>query len=378
MGALSTDQRHMQQALRLAALGQGHVEPNPMVGCVVTVDDQVVGEGWHQAYGGPHAEVMALEQAGDRAHGGTLYVTLEPCCHHGKTPPCTEAVIAARIQRVVIAQSDPFALVAGQGIERLREAGIEVVVGTGGEAAQRLNAPYLKRIEKQRPWMIAKWAMTLDGKIASNCGDSQWISSEASRRIVHQIRGRVDAVMVGSGTARRDDPLLTSRPGGPRTAIRIVVDSQATLPADSQLAVTASYAPVIVAVSETADAERCEALREQGCQIVRCPGTDHLQRLEWFVKYLGQQSITNVLVEGGGGLLGNLLQLGEIDECHVFIAPKLIGGAEAVSPMAGTGIDRIADALRLIDLQVERLGDDTYIRGRTSQAPPSAAEDDDA
>lgn len=378
MGALSTDQRHMQQALRLAALGQGHVEPNPMVGCVVAVGDQVVGEGWHQEFGGPHAEVMALEQAGDRAQGATLYVTLEPCCHHGKTPPCTEAVISAQVKRVVIAQSDPFALVAGQGIERLREAGIDVVVGTGGESARRLNAPYLKRIEKQRPWIIAKWAMTLDGKIASCSGDSQWISSESSRRIVHQIRGRVDAVMVGSATARRDDPLLTSRPGGPRTAARIVIDSQATLPADSQLAVTAAYAPVIVAVAASADDARCDALSEQGCQIVRCPGNDHLERLAWFVRYLGQQSMTNVLVEGGGGLLGNLLQLGEIDECHVFVAPKLIGGTEAVSPMGGSGIARIAEAMRLIDLQVERLGDDTYIRGRTLPAIPSDAEDQDA
>src|SRR5688500_7305813 len=217
------DRAHMRRALALARRGWGRTAPNPMVGAVVVRDGVVVGEGWHAEFGGDHAEVMALREAGERARGATLYVTLEPCCHHGKTPPCTKAVIAARVGRVVCAMADPFPRVAGDGIAELRSTGIAVAIGVCEAEARVLNAPYLTLLGKGRPWVIAKWAMSLDGRIATRTGDSKWISGEASRRLVHELRGRVDAVMVGSGTALADDPLLTARPPGPRTAARVVL-----------------------------------------------------------------------------------------------------------------------------------------------------------
>ena len=238
------DSWQMARALELAARGEGFVEPNPMVGCVIARGAEIIGEGWHRKFGGPHAEVEALHVAGTRARGATLYVTLEPCCHQGKTPPCTDAILASGLGRVVVAQRDPFPAVAGGGIERLRQAGLAVEVGLREAEARRLNAPYLKLTESGRPWVIAKWAMTLDGKLASRTGDSRWISNEASRAIVHQLRGRVDAIVVGRGTAGQDDPLLTARPAGPRVATRIVLDTRASLASDSQLVTTAGEAPV--------------------------------------------------------------------------------------------------------------------------------------
>src|SRR5262245_15622465 len=263
----------MARALELASRGEGYVEPNPMVGCVVVQGGEVVGEGWHQKFGGPHAEVEALRVAGARARGATMYVTLEPCCHHGKTPPCTEAIIAAGIARVVCAQRDPFEQVAGQGIEALKAAGIDVDVGTLEAEAKRLNAPYLKLVTTGRPWIIAKWAMTLDGKIATRAGDSRWISGEASREIVHGLRGRMDGVMVGRGTAQRDDPLLTARPPGPRTATRIVVDSRASLSLESQLIRSVGDAPVLVTVGSDAPQENIDRLTAAGCEVVVCRPT---------------------------------------------------------------------------------------------------------
>ena len=209
---------HIRRALELAARGQGAVEPNPMVGCVVAQGAEIIGEGWHRRFGQAHAEVEALQMAGNRAAGATLYVTLEPCCHQGKTPPCTEAVAASGVRRVVIALRDPFPQVQGGGIAAFQAAGLTVEVGLLGAEAARLNAPYLKLVETGRPWIIAKWAMTLDGKIATHTGESRWISNPRSREIVHALRGRVDAVMIGRGTAERDNPLLTARPAGPRTA----------------------------------------------------------------------------------------------------------------------------------------------------------------
>ena len=266
------DAWHMARALELAARGEGSVEPNPMVGCVIVRDGETIGEGFHRRFGGPHAEVEALAVAGPRARGATAYVTLEPCCHHGKTPPCTGALIAAGISRVVVAQRDPFAKVAGQGIAELAAAGIAVDVGVGADEALRLNAPYLKLLQTARPWIIAKWAMTLDGKLATHAGDSRWISSEASRAIVHRLRGRVDAVMVGRGTAQADDPQLTARPPGPRQAARIVVDTTATHSLQSLLVKTAREVPVIVAGGAAAPQDRVEALQAAGCEVIACAG----------------------------------------------------------------------------------------------------------
>ena len=226
----------MRRAIELARRGEGLVEPNPQVGAVVLdAHGAVVGAGWHERFGGPHAEVMAIASAGAAARGGTLVVTLEPCCHHGKTPPCTDAIIAAGVSRVVIGVEDPFPQVSGGGVAALRRAGIDVETGVLAEAAARLSAPFRRLVVDGRPWVIAKWAMSLDGRIAAAGGDSRWISGEASRALVHTLRGRVDAIMVGIGTALADDPLLTARPPGPRTALRVVVDSRARLPTESRL-----------------------------------------------------------------------------------------------------------------------------------------------
>jgi diaminohydroxyphosphoribosylaminopyrimidine deaminase/5-amino-6-(5-phosphoribosylamino)uracil reductase len=358
-----SDAEQMNRALQLALRGQGHVEPNPMVGCVIRRDLQVVGEGWHRKFGGPHAEIEALKAAGDEARGGTMFVTLEPCCHQGKTPPCTHAIIDAGIAKVVIAHRDPFPAVAGRGIEQLKQAGIQVDVGLGHEAALRLNAPFLKRVEQKRPWMIGKWAMTLDGKMATRTGHSQWVSSPASREMVHQLRGRVDAIMVGSGTAHADDPLLTARPSGPRLAARVIVDGAGSLSLDSQLVQSIDQAPVIVAVGSHCPASRQQPLVDAGCDVLVCPGDDHLQRLDHLLAQLVQREMTNVLVEGGGRLLGNLLDLRQIDEVHVFIGPKLVGGKEATSPIEGLGLDQMDQSLRIESTDVQTIDGDVYVRG---------------
>jgi len=362
------DNAFMTQALDLAEEGRGAVEPNPLVGAVVVKDGQVVGQGWHAKFGGPHAEVAALESAGAKARGATLYVTLEPCAHQGKTPPCSQAVIAAGISRVVAAMEDPFPQVAGQGFNQLREAGIEVASGLLSKRAAELNAPYLKLLSRGRPWMMAKWAMTLDGRIATSVGDSQWISSDASRAVAHQLRGRVDGIMVGSGTARADNPQLTARPAGPRTAVRIIVDGNATLPLGSKLVQTARECPVLVAVGRDAPIEHCRRLESAGCEVLVCEGPNRVGRLESLLDALGKRRMTNILIEGGGRLLGNLFDIHEIDEVHAFIGPKLIGGAASAGPIGGNGVERLRDAMQLSSIVSRQLGDDVYLRGRIARA----------
>ena len=362
---------HMQRALELAAQGQGAVEPNPMVGCVIARGAEIIGEGWHRQFGEAHAEVEALRVAGDRAAGATLYVTLEPCCHYGKTPPCTKAVSAAGVGRVVVAMRDPFPHVQGGGIAELQAAGVAVEVGLLEADARRLNAPYLKLLETGRPWIIAKWAMSLDGKIATSTGESRWISNPQSREIVHALRGRVDAVMIGRETAERDDPLLTARPTGPRTAVRVVLDTHASLRSESQLVRTAGQSPVLVAVGDEAAVADRERLGHAGCEVLVCAGATHAARLDSLLVELGRRRMTNVLVEGGGRLLGSLFDRREIDEAHVFVAPKLIGGQRATSPIAGKGAAAMSDALRLESPIVRQVGDDTYITGRCSNTAAS-------
>ncbi len=360
------DRWHMQRALELAAQGRGYVEPNPMVGCVIVRGAEIIGEGWHRRFGGPHAEVEALTIAGRRAAGATMYVTLEPCSHHGKTPPCTRAVIEAAVGRVVVAQPDPFPEVAGRGIAELEAAGIEVEVGVLQAEAGRLNAPYLKLLKTGRPWVIAKWAMTLDGKTATRTGSSRWISCPESRKIVHALRGRVDAIMVGRETARRDDPLLTARPPGPRTALRVVVDTRASLSGEHQLVRTAREVPVLVAVGPEASLAERKRLEQAGCEAFVCGGATHAARLDELLEELGRRGMTNVLIEGGGRLLGSLLDAGHVDEVHVFIAAKLIGGTSAPSPIGGEGVAEISLALALEGPEVQELGSDVYIHGRVA------------
>lgn len=357
------DQIWMRQALKLATRGRGAVEPNPLVGAVVVRDGVCLGEGWHQRFGGPHAEIHALANVAD-PQGATLYVTLEPCCHHGKTPPCTEAILLAGIQRVVYAMADPFPQVSGQGAERLRQAGLEVQLGPGENAARRLNAPYLKLLSTHRPWVIAKWAMTIDGKIATRSGDSKWISNPASRRLVHTLRGQVDAILVGIGTVLADDPLLTARPAGPRLATRIVLDSRLRLPIESQLVRTAGEAPTLVVTTRLAPVERRDTLRSMGCEVLIVADQAGRPSLLALLDELGRRRFTNLLIEGGGEILGSALDAQTIDEVHIFVAPKLAGGAQARSPILGQGVEHIADALALADLQVEFIEGDVHLHGR--------------
>jgi diaminohydroxyphosphoribosylaminopyrimidine deaminase/5-amino-6-(5-phosphoribosylamino)uracil reductase len=272
------------------------------------------------------------------------------------------------VARVVVAVEDPFSQVAGRGIAELRVAGIECDVGVRAAEANWLLAPYRKLVASGRPWVIAKWAMTLDGKLATRTGDSQWISSEASRAVVHQIRGRMDAIIVGSGTARLDNPLLTARPADhsdlKRVATRIVVDSAAALPMGGHLAKTAADAPVLVAAAANADGNQCARLAAAGIEVYRCAGATHGERLNALLAELGRRQMTNVLVEGGSKLHGAFFDSGAVDEVHAFVAPKLAGGAAAPSPVAGAGIAQMAAALQLADITIEELGGDVYVHGR--------------
>jgi len=363
--SFETFEQVMHRAAALAVRGEGRVEPNPAVGAVVVDEElRVLGEGWHTAFGEAHAEVVALESAGESARGATLVVTLEPCCHHGQTPPCTDAVLAAGIRRVVVGIADPSPHADGSGLSRLRDAGLEVEVGVAVESVRRLNAPFLKLLETGHPWIHAKWAMTLDGRIAAAGGHSQWISGEDSRLLVHQLRGRVDAVVVGIGTAVADDPLLTARPPGPRMATRVVLDSTARLPLDSQLVRTSPDVPLLLACAETADSSRVAALVEAGVEVIAGPVDDRGRlEIENLLEEFGSRRWTNVLVEGGSEVLGALADGGWIDEAHVFLAPKLVGGREALGAVGGDGLTRIPEAASLVCVETRTVGEDVYWRG---------------
>jgi diaminohydroxyphosphoribosylaminopyrimidine deaminase/5-amino-6-(5-phosphoribosylamino)uracil reductase len=305
---------------------------------------------------------MALRNAGEAARGATLYVTLEPCCHHGKTPPCTDAVLQAGLARVVAAIRDPFPRVDGGGLAKLRSAGVQVELGLQSSVAAELNAPYFKRVSTGLPYVTAKWAMTLDGKTAVASGDSQWISSPRSRSLVHQLRGRMDAILVGIRTILADDPQLTARPAGARTPVRIVLDSKALLPLPSRLAQTAREVPVLVAVSEQAPAHRLLALRDHGCEVLVFPGEPHVP-ITALLAELGRRDMTNVLVEGGGRVLGSFLEAGQVDEVDVYIAPILEGGDHPRTPARGKGALHMSDAARLQNLAYSEVDGDMRVRG---------------
>ena len=358
----------------------GWVEPNPAVGAVLTDrNGRLIASGWHERFGGPHAEINALRLAGEQAANATLYCTLEPCCHTGKTPPCSRAIIAAGIRRVVIGTIDPAPHVGGGGMRELQAAGIEVVAGVCELSAKRLIAPFIKLMLERRPYLHAKWAMTLDGKTASRSSHSQWISNGLARERVHALRGRMDGIVVGIGTAIADDPLLTARPAGPRTPVRIVIDSRARLPPDSQLVKSARLSPVLVVTGAGAAKARQEALEQAGVEVIRCEpsvqdratgnrssrlasragGVD----LPMLMEELGRRNYTNLLIEGGASIFGSCFDARLIDEVHVFIAPKLVGGQAAVTAVAGEGLLRIPQMPQLTELQFEILDDNIYVHG---------------
>jgi diaminohydroxyphosphoribosylaminopyrimidine deaminase/5-amino-6-(5-phosphoribosylamino)uracil reductase len=367
---LNQDAQWMRRALDLAPKGRGWVEPNPVVGAVVVKDGQLVGDGWHEKFGGPHAEINALRMAGTRAAGATVYVTLEPCCHTGKTGPCAEALVAAGVARVVAAVLDPNPLVAGGGILYLRRRGVAVSVGVGARSARRINAPFFKRITQKRPYVIAKWAQSIDGALADRFGQSKWISCEQSRQQVHRLRGRVDAILIGINTALADDALLTARPADPadirRRAMRCVLDTHCRLPLQSRLTQTASEHPVLLfhaRLLDPAATGRRNQLSAAGVQCVPIDQVPHHGGLDLaaMLDYLGTLPVTNLLVEGGGRLLGSLLSQRLVDEAHIYIAPKILGDPHASRIAFGDAPIHLADAHAATITQHTASGDDVAV-----------------
>ncbi len=363
-----TDRVHLERALALARNGLGRVHPNPVVGAVVVLDGEVLGEGWHADFGGAHAEVNALADArGADLRGATLYVSLEPCAHQGKTPPCTDAILAADLERVVVASDDPSAKANGRGLGVLRDEGVEVVVAEGdlAQRARLLNQAFRKHAKTGRPWVLFKSAMTLDGKVATQTGDSQWISGESSRLRAHHWRATVDAVAVGVGTALADDPQLSARVAGvhhqPR---RVVFDSLARLPLTSKLVAQAPQAPLTVVVSRAAPRTAVEALETAGADVLVAAGEHEPARVRSALDGLGAAGVTSVLLEGGPHLAGAFLDAGEIDEVRLFLAPMLFGGRRARDPLEGEGVERIAEALRALTLDCEPLDGDLLVSAR--------------
>jgi len=370
----SRDDGYMQRALDLASGGLGRVEPNPMVGALIVQGERVVGEGYHGRFGGPHAEVVALERAGEKARGSELFVTLEPCCHQGKTPPCTAALLAAGIRRVVAAVTDPFPEVSGRGLAALEEGGVEVHVGVLQEQARRLNGAYFKRQKTGLPLVTAKWAMTLDGRLAAGSGESRWISSDASRRRVHEVRRISDAVLVGRGTAVADEPSLTVRHVEPLPErghpTRVVLDSRLALDATREPARSAGEVPVIVYTSAAACAahpDRAEALRQRGCEVVPVPPADAGLAPAAVLEDLGRRGMSRVLVEGGARVFGSFFAERLVDRVMVFVSPRVLGSADALAPVAGPDGRGLLEALDVADVSVERVGPDLVIQGRVGE-----------
>jgi len=368
MPRTDTDQLHLARAIELARGGLGRVSPNPLVGAVITRDGRVLGEGFHAEFGGPHAEVAAIEACdGADLEGATLYVSLEPCCHQGKTPPCTDAILAAGIRRVVVGSDDPSEKAAGRGLGILRDEGVDVAVATGAlaAAARLLNQAFRKHARTGRPWVLFKSAMTLDGKVATHAGDSKWISGEASRARSHHWRAQCDAVAVGIGTALADDPLLTARlEGVRRQPRRVVFDSEARLPLDSQLVRDAPGLPLTIVVSRAAHRTAVDALEVAGAEVVVATGQNEPARVRSALDQLGAVGVTSVLLEGGPRLAGAFLDAGEIDEMRLFLAPLVLGGRTARDPIEGHGAETIADALRSLTLDAERSGEDLLVSAR--------------
>jgi diaminohydroxyphosphoribosylaminopyrimidine deaminase/5-amino-6-(5-phosphoribosylamino)uracil reductase len=388
-----SDAAWMALAATLAQRGEGAVGPNPLVGAVIVRDGQLLAEGWHERWGGPHAERNALAHCTESPAGSTVYVTLEPCCHYGKTPPCTEALIEARVARVVVGLTDPNPLVAGRGIARLREAGIEVTTGVLADELAYQNRVFLKFITERRPWVVMKSAMTLDGKIATFMGQSHWVTGPEARQRVHEMRRRYMAIMVGIGTVLTDDPMLNCRllpaaaPDAPqgldseqepptgaacsmmsqegtgRQPVRIVVDSLAHLPLESKLVVTARPQRTILAHIFAAPTDRVEALRAAGVETWCCASQEGHVDLRDLMRQVGEAGIDSILLEGGGMLNAGMLRAGMVDEVACFIAPKLVGGRDAKTPVEGRGVVTMDEAWHITNMQVEKIGEDLLVSG---------------
>lgn len=351
----------MREALRVARNAEGRTSPNPLVGAVIVRDGQIVAEGWHRQAGTPHAEIHALNMAGELSRGATLYVTLEPCSHFGRTPPCANAIVDAGIKRVVAAMSDPNPKVSGRGFEILRNAGIEVTVGVLEDEARRLNEIFLKWVTKNLPFVTLKFACSLDGKIATSTGESRWISCEESRKFSHRLRDLNDAILVGIGTVLADNPSLTTRLVAGKNPVRVIVDSTAKIPLAANV-VTDKSARTIVAVTSNAPTEKISALKNSGVEIIFA-GDGQRVDLEILMRELAAREITSVLVEGGGTIHFAMLRAKLVDKIFAFVAPKIIGGKNSPTAVAGAGFDKLSDAVALKNFSAQQLGDDILISG---------------
>ena len=373
------DIEYMQRAIALAKKGAGFVNPNPMVGCVVVKDNEIITEGYHEYYGGFHAERNALTNTTADCKDATLYVTLEPCCHYGKTPPCTEIIIEKGIRKVVVGLLDPNPLVAGKGIKILEDAGIEVVTGVEVDKIKELNKVFLKYINTKRPYVLLKTAMTLDGKIASYTGDSKWITNEKSRKLVHKLRSEMMGIVAGIGTVKADNPMLNcrievqqptanSRQPNIHQPTRIIVDTKASISLDSNIVKTANEYRTILAVSNQLSAvcnqSKIDELKSYNVEILYCEEKDgHVDINDLMIK-LGQKGIDSILLEGGATLNAAFLEAGCVDEVYAFIAPKIIGGEHSKSPVGGQGIELMKDAVMLKDIKIETFDNDILIKGK--------------
>ncbi len=376
----------MRRAIELAKKGGGYVHPNPLVGCVIVKDDEIIAEGYHEKYGEFHAERNALTRCKTETKGASLYVTLEPCCHYGKTPPCTEIIIEKGIKKVFVGILDPNPLVAGKGVKMLQDAGIEVEVGLCEDEIREMNKVFLKYITTKRPYVIMKTAMTLDGKIAAYTGDSKWVTNEESRKMVHELRSELAGVIVGIGTVLADDPMLTCRlEGKHHQPVRIVVDSNLRIPVDSQLVKTAKEYRTIVACRhfDRSEAERSEvkksslnvnkqkgfldslrSLEMTGVELLECQSNNNHVDINDLMTKLGAMGIDSLLLEGGGTLNAAFLEAGCVDEVWAFIAPKIIGGEGSKTPISGKGIEKMSEAINLQDIDIQNINGDILIKGK--------------
>ena len=373
------EEKYMRRAIELAKKGSGHVNPNPLVGAVIVKDGEIIGEGYHECYGQLHAERNAIANArkrGNNIEGSTIYVTLEPCCHYGKTPPCTEAIIEEKIARVVVGSDDPNPLVSGKGFKLLREKGIEVIPHFLKEECDAMNHVFFHYISTGTPYVAMKYAMTMDGKIACYTGDSKWVTGEESRAHVQTLRNHYKGIMAGIGTVLADDPMLNCRIEGGRDPIRIIADSHLRIPMDSQLVRTAGQQPLIVACLPDADEEKAAQLQEKGVEVLRIPGVTTADMTEEqkevislpvLMKELGARKIDGILLEGGGQLNESALQAGIVDRIYCYIAPKIFGGAQAKTPVEGQGLTRAADAWQFNRIGMQEFGQDILLEYEKAQ-----------
>ena len=373
------EEKYMRRAIELAKKGSGHVNPNPLVGAVIVRDGEIIGEGYHECYGQLHAERNAIanvKKRGNSLEGSTIYVTLEPCCHYGKTPPCTEAIIEEKIARVVVGSDDPNPLVSGKGFQMLREKGIEVIPHFLKEECDAMNHVFFHYIRTGTPYVAMKYAMTMDGKIACYTGDSKWVTGEESRAHVQTLRNHYKGIMAGIGTVLADDPMLNCRIEGGRDPIRIIADSHLRIPMDSQLVRTAGQQPLIVACLPDADEEKAAQLQEKGVEVLRIPGVTtaditeeqkEVISLPVLMKELGARKIDGILLEGGGQLNESALQAGIVDRIYCYIAPKIFGGAQAKTPVEGQGLTRAADAWQFNRIGMQEFGQDILLEYEKAQ-----------